>query len=205
MGCLKELIMALLEKQLWRFLVEGGSLWHSIISCRYSLDLNGVDCNSHSSRSMSLIWKNVIKIFPLFSPNTRFMIGNGRLIKFWKDLWWDDHPLSYVFPCLFHISMYKDTLVADVLSPSFNELNWNLPFSRDLFEWEVELLANLFSSLNGVFISNIILDKRVWTLESSGQLTSKSFFILILNVSSPSYSFPFKRIWSPPVPPRVRI
>lgn len=86
MGCLKERNMALLRKWLWRFLDEGGSLCHSIISCRYGLGSNGVDCNSRSSCSMSLIWKNVIKIFPLFSPNTRFVIGGGLSIRFWKDL-----------------------------------------------------------------------------------------------------------------------
>lgn len=165
-----------------------------------------MDCNSHPSCSMSLVWKkkNIIKIFPLFSPHTRFFIGNGRSIKFLKDLWWGNHPLSNVFPRVFRIFVYKDAFVADVLSPSSNGLNWNLPLSRDLFEWRVVLWSNLFSSLNGVYISNVIPDKRVWTLEFSDQFSSKSFLISFLNVSSHSYLFPFKRIWSPLIPPRVK-
>lgn len=66
------------------------------------------------------------------------------------------------------------------------------------------MLSKLFSILEGVFVSYIILDKRVWILESSGRFSSKSFFMSLHNDSPPSYSFPFKRIWSNPVPLRVK-
>lgn len=36
------------------------------------------------SHSFSLIWKNIISLFPLFYPHVRFSIGSGLSIRFWK-------------------------------------------------------------------------------------------------------------------------
>lgn len=45
LGRLKERNLALLIKWLWRFSMEQGSLWHSIILSRYECDANGWNCN----------------------------------------------------------------------------------------------------------------------------------------------------------------
>lgn len=42
----------------------------------------------------------------------------------------------------FCISSYKDTFVYDILTSSQSGASWNLVFSRDLFEWEVDIVAD---------------------------------------------------------------
>lgn len=72
---------------------------------------------------MSLLWKNIISLAPLFFPNVRFEVGNGKSVKFWTDLWWGDMCLSSTFPRPFRFVVHKDALVSDVLSSSSSGLS----------------------------------------------------------------------------------
>lgn len=84
-GFLKEKNLVPLMKWLWHFSKERGSLWHSIIQSKYGLDPNGWDCSRTASQFTSFPWKHIILLFPLFSPYVRFIVGNGKNIRFWKD------------------------------------------------------------------------------------------------------------------------
>lgn len=81
----------------------------------------------------------------------------------------------------------------DVLSNASIGPSWNLTFSRDLYEWEVDLSANLLSSLNENFILNSFLDKNIWILESSGRISSKSFLTMLCDYHFVKF-VPFQRI-----------
>lgn len=75
-------------------------------------------------------------------------------------------------------------------------------FHRDLFEWEVGLVAKLIDSIQDDFISKSGPDCLIWSLESSYLFSSKSLFKAFVFPNSfftPS-SFPWKRIWSPIAP-----
>lgn len=76
----------------------------------------------------------------------------------------------------FRLSNQKDALIADILSPSLSGHKWNLTFSKDLYDWEVDTLGPLISSLEGVFISFIFSNKKIWILESSGLFSCKFLF-----------------------------
>lgn len=67
---------------------------------------------------MSLLWKHVISLFPLFLPHVRFIIADGKKLSFWIDHWWGDSVLSSSFPRLFCLSNQKDAFIADILSSS---------------------------------------------------------------------------------------
>lgn len=109
-----------------------------------------------------------------------------------------------LFPRLFRLSSQEESLVCDVLSFSSPGLSWNLNFSRDLFNWEVDLLGNFLSNLKEVYISTSFPDIRIWNLESSENLSSKSFFMAMLSVQNSPISFPCKKIWRSPAPQRVK-
>lgn len=51
------------------------------------------------------------------------------------------------------VSSLNNVMVADVLSLSSCGLDWNLLFVRDLYDWEVDLVAILVDNLNEVYIS----------------------------------------------------
>ena len=61
--------------------------------------------------------------------------GNGRMVKFWKNLWYEDQTLKEVFPNLFWLAVNKDEWVFDV---------WEKGSSRHFNDWEMEEVKGLF-------------------------------------------------------------
>lgn len=189
-GQLKDRNTALLSKWLWRFSTERESLWHSIIQSKYGCHSNGWDVNPNPNRFMSLVWRNIITLFPLIASHLRFSVGNGNVIHFWKDLWWQDQLLFDSFPRLFRLVCHKDAKVSNVISSSPNGLVWNLPLSRNLYDWEVKGVEKLMSSLNEMFLSPYYEDTRIWDLDPSGFFSSKFVFLLLYKPIPSQYIYP---------------
>lgn len=80
---------------------------------------------------------------------------------------------------LFHVASNKSAFVYEILSQNVYGLSWNLNFTRDLLDWKANLVANIFKSLQGVYISRSKSDYRVWSPSSNGRFSFKSFFHLI--------------------------
>lgn len=116
------------------------------------MDPNGWDCSHRISPFMSLLWRQIIPLYPLLLPYVWLVVGNGKLIKFWDDIWWGDQCLSLVQLRNFRLSNQKDVFVVHVFSPSLLGHSWNLTFIRDLFDWEVDFLAPLLFSVEDIFI-----------------------------------------------------
>lgn len=195
-GRIKERNLALMDKWLWQFSLEGDTLWQSTISQKCGLHSNGWDCSHHFSGSWSILWKNICKLYPLFIPHSKFALGDCRSIKFWNDIWFGDTTLTSLYLRLFLISIQKEVVVADILSNSSYGPSWNLLFLRGLYNWEAQMVTYLLDSFH--------VDKRVWTLESSGKFSSKSFFIELSTSSNSDFSFSHRMIWKFVAPPRVK-
>lgn len=48
--------------------------------------------------------------------NLSIVVGDGRSIKFWTDLWIGDKIFKVAFPRLFPLSVQKDTFVVDLFT-----------------------------------------------------------------------------------------
>jgi len=81
-GHLRERNLALLGKWLWCFFNENNSLWQSIIRKKYGMDPNGWDSSRCVSPSMSLLWRQIILLYPLFISHVRLIVGDGFRINF---------------------------------------------------------------------------------------------------------------------------
>ena len=46
-----------------------------------------------------------------------FLVGNGRRVRFWRDRWCGDSPLSVSFPTLFALALHKEAWVVDIWDP----------------------------------------------------------------------------------------
>ena len=112
--------------------------------------------------------------------------------------------MDSLFLRLFLISSQKEAMVVDILSNSNHDPLWNLLFSRDLYDWEALLVTTLLDSFNDIFLSRSSVDKRVWTLESFGMFSSKSFSNPLSSPLNPDSSFPHWMIWKPDASPRVK-
>ena len=65
-----------------------------------------------------------------------------------------------------------------VLGPS-RPFSWNLNFRRNLSDSEIEDLEGLMRSLDGVHLSPLVPDARLWPLSSLGLFSVKSFFLAL--------------------------
>ena len=51
---------------------------------------------------------------------------------------------SQTFPLLFELAAHRNATVNEVWDPSFGQGSWNISFSRDFNDWEVELVNLLY-------------------------------------------------------------
>ena len=58
-------------------------------------------------------WKEIRKEGPLMFKNDSFVEGDGKRVKFWKDIWCGNIPLCEAFPSLFAFAVSQDAWVAD--------------------------------------------------------------------------------------------
>lgn len=101
------------------------------------------------------------------------------------------------------MALFKDTKVAEVLSPGPLGINWNLPFTRDPYDWEIFIVGNLMEDLQLVFIDCDEGDSCVWSPSVDGLFSYKSFNMMISDSLS-AQSTPVSNIWNSAAPLRVK-
>ncbi|RVW47728.1 Transposon TX1 uncharacterized 149 kDa protein [Vitis vinifera] len=104
---------ALLGKWLWRFANENEPLWKHIILSKYDLQEGGWCSKDGRNRYGVGFWKAIRKGWENFRSHSRFIIGDGTRVKFWKDLWCGNQSLEEAFPILFNLSVNKEGWVAE--------------------------------------------------------------------------------------------
>ncbi|GKB28130.1 RNA-directed DNA polymerase, eukaryota [Tanacetum coccineum] len=129
--------------------------WTTLID-RFKARLSGWKANMLSSGGF---------IFQLHSSgmdpmhSIRFNIGNGSLIRFWKDSWLGDVPLCSCFNRLFHLDRDKNCLVKDRFATGAWSGNWFRPINGG------RALADLNSLL--MELGSITLSNKVDSVSSS--------------------------------------
>ena len=58
-------------------------------------------------------WKEIRKEGPLMFKNDSFVEGDGKRVKFWKDIWCRNNSVREAFPSLFALADSKDAWVAN--------------------------------------------------------------------------------------------
>lgn len=205
LGRVKERNLALLSKCLWRFSVEQGFLWHSIIRSRYGTNANGWSSNQNPHRPKSLCWNHINQVSPLFFPHIHFPLGNRTNIRFWKDLWGGYSTLELAYPRIFRLVVDKNAKVFDILSQGPNGVIRNLPFSRNLFEWKVDLVSRFMDDLHLVFIFSSSVDSWIWFPSYDGRFTCKSFFSILTTTNTSQSLILAHNIWKSAAPSRVKV
>jgi hypothetical protein len=122
------------------------------------------------------VWKNIKKGWDSFSSYTRFVVGDGTKISFWHDLWCGDMTLKIAFPALFGIVRVEDASVADNLEVLGGSNQWNMSFTREAHNWEVDVFASFLQALHLVKVRRGSEDKLRWVSSKKGLFKVKSFF-----------------------------
>jgi len=105
-------------------------------------------------------------------------VANGMETYFWKEAWSANEPLCVLYPGLFSISCGQDFKVGEVWHTGSGRGTWRLPWRRELFAWENELLQSLFLRLEGVVLREGV-DRWCWKPEEGGVFSIKSCFDIL--------------------------
>jgi mannosylglycoprotein endo-beta-mannosidase len=140
---------------------EETTLWKEVLMAKYGNQIvnNVILTNVAIPSFATLWWKDVCHLEMGVGPTISLeevivrKLGNGMLIRFWKDIWIGEIPLCSLFPRLFSLSEQKEICVGELLKVEEGRRWWNFIWRRNLFQWELDLLNQLVSSLENISLS----------------------------------------------------
>jgi hypothetical protein len=167
---------ALLGKWLWRYGIEREAWWRIAVDSKFG-SLWGGWCSLEPAGAFGVgLWKNIRKGQEEFLGLSRFDVGDGARVKFWHDMWCGDTVLKEAFPVLFEIARAKDASVADNLELLGGSNQWSVSFSREAYDWEVDVFASLFQVLHSINVRKGSEDRLWWVSSKKGLFKVGSFF-----------------------------
>jgi hypothetical protein len=141
---------ALLGKWLWQYGIERDAWWRVVMDSKYG-SLWGGWCSLEPGGAFGVgLWKNIRKGWEAFKSFTRFVVGDGTRISFWHDLWCRETVLKVALPGLFSIACVKDAFVADNREVLGGSIKWNVSFTSEAHDWELDLFVSFFQVLHSV-------------------------------------------------------
>ncbi|RVX07825.1 Retrovirus-related Pol polyprotein from type-1 retrotransposable element R2 [Vitis vinifera] len=179
------------------------ALWNQVIRGKYGEDRGGW-CSREVREAHGVgLWKGIRMDRKLVGAMILFIVGNGWMVRFWRDRWCGDSPLCVSFPSLFALSVDKEEWVADIWD-SLAEGGWggwNPCFSRAFNDWEVEEAERFLEWLHGKRVLGDVDDMVSWIETKSGKFSVKSLNFA-LEAGCPSL-FPSSCIWNVCVQPKI--
>jgi hypothetical protein len=147
---------------LWRYGREREALWRLVIDAKFE-SLKGGWCSKKVSGSYGVgAWKHIRRGCEKFYNFVRFEVGDGSLISFWHDWWCEDSSLKQCFPVLFSIVRNKDAMVDDNLVVHKGVIQWNVLFTRQIQDWEIEMILSFFDRIYSTYVRHLDGDMLVW-------------------------------------------
>ncbi|RVX01714.1 Cytochrome c oxidase assembly protein COX11, mitochondrial [Vitis vinifera] len=105
---------ALLGKWIWRFACEKDNLWKQVITTKYGQEDRGWRSKKANGAVGVGVWKEILKESDWCWDNLVFLAGKGTKIRFWKDIWCTDTPLSHCFTHLFVMATHRDATIEEM-------------------------------------------------------------------------------------------
>ncbi|GJX15971.1 RNA-directed DNA polymerase, eukaryota, reverse transcriptase zinc-binding domain protein [Tanacetum coccineum] len=200
-GRLKAFNLSLLQKWRWRLFTSPNDLWVKVVKAFHGHE-GGFDNNGCSFKGT---WANIVGSSNflhskgiILNNSFRFNVGCGTRIRFWKDIWVGEAPLSIRYNRLYRLDLDKDCLIIDRIINGQWHWNWsrtnigvrNLAFFRDM--------------LNEIGQLNIVAseDTCVWNLGPNGTFTVKDARNIIDQKTLPSLP---STSWDKIIPRKVNI
>jgi hypothetical protein len=120
-------------------------------------------------------------------------VGDGSHISFWHNWWCGDRSLKQCFPVLYSIVRNKDATVVDNLVVHNGVTQWNVLFTRQIQDWEMEMILSFFERLYSTLVRHGQGDRLVWNPSKRGLFEARSYYEVLIRKNGPS--FPWKSIW----------
>ena len=142
--------------------MERDAYWRKVVEIKYG-SMWGGWCTEegHGSYGVS-VWKSIRKDWGCFVPFISYRVGAGDKVQFWHAIWCSDLPLKVLFPELFSIAREKDASVAALMSFRNGTLHWDVNFSRNLQDWELECLVAFMELIYSQTLDGTGQDQLCW-------------------------------------------
>ncbi|XP_039054282.1 uncharacterized protein LOC120196577 [Hibiscus syriacus] len=201
---LKAKNMVLLSKWGWRFAMERGALWRSVISHKYgSGDLPWL-VSLEDIKKASITWRGIVKNLSsesiakwMSGKSFRWVVGDGKSAKWRKS----QHPHIY------RLALRKYITVRDMISAGeWKNLDSAALFERQFLDREFNTVRIIKREVDDVSLNSFLADRIIWVHETDGLFKVKKMTYLLLSDEyfEDVYLFNFDRIWSLKVPPKVK-
>ena len=144
-----------------------------------------------------------VKNDSFFSQNAVFVLGDGRRINFWSDVWCGVEALCNRFSNLFNIATNKEAKVAEIWDSREGDGCWSPTFLRSLNDWELEEMTRFLLILHDHNFRPTGVDKL-----SLKNAMDKGFSVKSMYKGydvSPALDFPHYLVWNPVAPPKTRV
>ncbi|GKV33229.1 hypothetical protein SLEP1_g41758 [Rubroshorea leprosula] len=163
---------------------EGGeSLWKRVVWDKYYGGRREVDIRAVESVRMSRIWRDVIsvggnsiKLQDMLGKGFRWMVGDGRQVGFWREIWVGDISLKELCPRLFELAMNKDGMVSEMGLWERGLWRWNVDWRRGRLGRERGEEAVLWEVLSRVQITEGRVDCWTWRHDVEGRYAVKTAY-----------------------------
>jgi hypothetical protein len=153
---------ALLGRWLWHYGIKRDTWWRVAVNSKYGNLWNGW-CSLKPVGAFGVgLWKNIKKGWESFTGYTRFDVGDGTRTSFRHELWCGDLALKVDFPLLFGIACEKDTFVVNNLEFLGISNQWNVNFTREAHDWEVDVFASFLKVFHSVQVRKGGEEKLWW-------------------------------------------
>ncbi|GAU33092.1 hypothetical protein TSUD_259430 [Trifolium subterraneum] len=208
--------LSLLTKWRWRLLLPGNALWKEVLVAKYGNHiLHKVAWSEFRiPPSASKWWKDIYAVERAVESKNWLeesvvrKVGNGNSTLFWSTTWIGEAPLSLVFPRLFSLSNQKSSMVNDFWVHNNANWSWSFSWRRNLFQWEVELVAQLRVLLESVVLS-LEEDFWRWRPDPEEVFSVNSTYNVLVNEFllddglEEDVAVVFEQIWDSPAPSKV--
>ena len=199
---------ALLGKWRWRLLVESDCFWVKVLCAKYGDEVR--TCKRDCFSSGSVWWRDLGKVCEgvsgeggWFYHGVRRVVGDGRYVRFWEDVWVGDVSLKQKYGRLWSISEQRGLAVAGCGSWEGVVWRWDLTWRRELFEWEKELSLSLLQDIVSPSLQLGKTDGWRWTADSEGVYSVKAAYLVLRQQNRRPTSKFFEMIWETPAPSKV--
>jgi hypothetical protein len=124
------------------------------------------------------LWKLVVSLVPVMHINLKRLVGSGKSILFWFDVWFGEVPFYILFSNLFAKAKTPGVItVAQV----WNNGNVKIPLTKGaslLLRWEKSEVISILSSLSDNFRGQ---DSAVWSLTPPGVYTVQWIYLFFMH------------------------
>ena len=127
------------------------------------------------------------------------VVGESFRIRFWYHLWCGQIPLKDLYLDLFSRAMGKEASIFELITISSNDgsRSWNIQFHKALNDWQEERVFSFYEHVYSKMPRGEGIDSLFWKSTPNGVFDVRSFYN---SLSTPTFPFPWKCIWSIKVP-----